>query len=150
MKARQKHRETGPTTGCCPDEDTCIEQKQRVRQKAVMYSKKQTKKEQFCTYTDTKVRMLGESDVGKQLSGIHRKENEQTCIFVYLCMCTCMRSENESASHSSPPQLKGVRVISPCAHAGVCPGTILLISLLCLFVGRAHRDTKTHTHTSNT
>jgi hypothetical protein len=31
-------------------------------------------------------------------------------------MYDCLRSESESASHSSPPQLKGVRVISACAR----------------------------------
>jgi hypothetical protein len=70
---------------------------------------------------------------------------------VSLSMYVCMRSESESASHSSPPQLKGVRVIYACARARVCSGTISLISLycVCLFAG-AHRDAHTHTHTQAT
>jgi hypothetical protein len=62
-------------------------------------------------------------------------------------MDVCMRSESESASHSSPPQLKGVRVICACARARLCSGTISLISLLCLFVCRC---TPSHTHTQAT
>jgi hypothetical protein len=61
----------------------------------------------------------GKSELDKQMSGILRKENKQTSILVCLCMYVCMRSESESASHSSLPQLNGVRVISACvcAHA---------------------------------
>jgi hypothetical protein len=59
----------------------------------------------------------------------------------------CMRSESESASHSSPPQLKRVRVISACVCERVRAGTIPLISLYCVCLSAgAHRDTKTHTH----
>jgi hypothetical protein len=46
MKDRQKRRVPGPTTGCCSRKDTCIEEKQRVRQPAV-YLEKKTKKEQI-------------------------------------------------------------------------------------------------------
>ncbi len=65
------------------------------------------------------MRSESESELGNQLSGILRKTSKQTCILVRLCMYLCMRSESESASHSSPPQLKGVRVISACARAFV-------------------------------
>jgi hypothetical protein len=45
MKARQKCPVAGSTTGCCPNEDTCIEEKQRVRQPAVRYTQQnKTKK----------------------------------------------------------------------------------------------------------
>jgi hypothetical protein len=67
-----------------------------------------------------------------------------------LCMSMCMRSESASASHSSPPQLKGVRVISARARARVCAGTISQISLLCLFVCRCPCHKHTHTQTSST
>ncbi len=70
---------------------------------------------------------MSESELGNQLSSILTKANKQTCIFVCLCMYVCMRSESESELHSSPPQLKGVRVISACLSAS------------------AHRDTDTHT-----
>jgi hypothetical protein len=76
------------------------------------------------------------SELGNQLSGILRKANKQTCITVCRCMYVCMRSDIESSSHSSPPQLKRVRVISACARACVCAGTVSLISLLCLFISR--------------
>ncbi len=61
-----------------------------------------------------------------QLSGILRKANKQiTNIYVHIHtsmhvgMHDCLRSESESTSHSSPPQLKGVRVIQS-THARVC------------------------------
>ncbi len=66
------------------------------------------------------MRSESESEFGNQLSGIIRKPNKQTCILVCLCMYVCIRSESESASHSSPPQLRGVRVISTCVCAHAC------------------------------
>ncbi len=83
------------------------------------------------------------TELGNQPSGILRKANKKKCILVCLCMYMCMRHESESASHSSPPQLKGVRVISACAHRCVCTGTTSLISLtvsVCL-----HTVTQKHT-----
>jgi hypothetical protein len=78
-----------------------------------------------------------------------RKENKQTCILVCLSMYVCMRSESESVSHSSPPQLKGVRVISACVcvcarvcwyyYADLSTGSVSL---------PVH--TVTHTHTQAT
>jgi hypothetical protein len=65
------------------------------------------------------MRSESESELGYQLSGILRKVNKQTCILVYLCIYVCMRRESESAAHSSPPQSKGVRVVSACARARV-------------------------------
>jgi hypothetical protein len=67
------------------------------------------------------MRSESESELGNQLSGmLIRKASKQTCILVCLCMYVCMRSERESASNSSPPQLKGVRVISACARSLAC------------------------------
>ncbi len=86
------------------------------------------------------MRSDSESEIVHQLSGILRKANKQTCILVCQCMYMCRRSKNESASHSSPPQLKGVRVISACVH------TISLISLLGLSVCQC-TPTLEHTHT---
>ena len=82
------------------------------------------------------MRSESESELCNQLSRILRQENKQTCILVCLCMYMCVRSESESASHSSPPQLNGVRVVSACVCARLCAGTISLISQLCLFVCR--------------
>jgi hypothetical protein len=62
------------------------------------------------------MRSESESELGYQLSGRLRKVNKQTCMLVCLCMYMCMRSESASASHSSPPQLKSVRVISACVR----------------------------------
>jgi hypothetical protein len=53
------------------------------------------------------LRSENEPELGNKMSGILRKTNKQTCILVCPCMYMCMRSESESASHSSPPQLKG-------------------------------------------
>ncbi len=58
------------------------------------------------------MRSDSESELANHLSGILRKANKQTNVPVCLCMYVCVRSESESASHSSPPHLKGVRVIS--------------------------------------
>jgi hypothetical protein len=64
------------------------------------------------------MRSESESECANQLSGILKKKKS---IRVCLCMHVCRRSESESASHSSPPLFKGVRVISACvcAHARV-------------------------------
>ncbi len=45
MKARQKSRLTGPTTGCWTNKASCIEEKQTVRQTALVYTQhsKQTR-----------------------------------------------------------------------------------------------------------
>ncbi len=70
-------------------------------------------------------------ELGNQLKGILRKANKQkTNIYsqrnasMHVCMYDCLRSESESASHSSPPQLKGVRVISTCARASVLTAVV--------------------------
>jgi hypothetical protein len=157
MKGRQKCPVAGPTTGCCPIQAACIKEKQRGRHPAVRYTHKKKKtKNKYIHIPHTSMHVViydcmgseSEQELGNQLSRILTKANKQTCMC--LCMYMCMRSEGESASHSSPPQLNGVRV-----PAGVCArvwaGTISLISLLCLFVCRCTRwDTKTHIHTQAT
>ncbi len=67
------------------------------------------------------IRTENESESGNQLSSILTKANKQTCILVCLYMYVCMQRKNESASRSSTPLFKGVRVISACvcAHARV-------------------------------
>ncbi len=65
----------------------------------------------------------------RQLSGTLRKSNEQHInIYIhkcmYVCMYVCLRSESEAASHSSPPQLKGVRVISACVRTCVLTAVV--------------------------
>jgi hypothetical protein len=94
MKARQKGRVAGPSTGCRTNQATCLEEKQRVRQTAVRYTQK-SKQTNICAYIH-----------------IHTS--------MHVCMHDCLRSESQSASHSSPPQLKGVQVISACARACLC------------------------------
>ncbi len=97
----------------------------------------------------------------RQPAGRYNQEskhtNMHTCVSVnvcvYLCVCECMcvlvRSENKSASHSSPPKLKCVRVIS--AYVSACSSTISLISLYCVcFVTQKHTHTHTHTQTLKT
>ena len=70
------------------------------------------------------MRSESESDLDNQLSGILRKANKKQDIHTHthvcmFCVYDCLRSESESVSHSSPPQLNGVRVISACARACV-------------------------------
>ncbi len=88
MKARQKCRLAGPTTGCRTNQDPCIQEKQRVSQTAVVYTQKIKQTKNKYMYIN-----------------IHR------CM--HVCMYDCMRSESESASQ---PQVKGVRVMSACAR----------------------------------
>ena len=68
---------------------------------------------------------------------------------MHVCVYDRMRSESESASHSSPPQLKGVQVISECAR--MC--WYYFANLFTVSVGLpVHTVTqkKSHTHISNT
>ncbi len=58
MKDRQKRRVTGPTTGCCPKQDTCIEEKQRVRPPAVRHTQQNKQKKNKHIHTHTQVCML--------------------------------------------------------------------------------------------
>jgi hypothetical protein len=53
MKARQKRRLAGSTTGCCANKEPCIEEKQRVRQPAVRYTQKNKKKKNKYIHTQT-------------------------------------------------------------------------------------------------
>jgi hypothetical protein len=158
MKARQKRRVAGPTTDCCSNKASCIEEKQRQRKPTVRCNQtNKRKKEQTYTYTTHTSMHVGmydcmrsesESELGNQLSGILTEGKKETCILVCLCMYVCMRSESESASHSSPPQLKGVRVISACVFVSTFVLVLFRKSLhcVCLSAG-AHRDTKTQTQT---
>ncbi len=97
MKARPKCRLAGPTTGCWTNQATCIEEKQRVRQTAVRYTQKSN---QIYIWISTRTNTM------------------------YVCMYDCLRSESESASHSSPPQLKGVRVLSACVRVCVLTAVV--------------------------
>jgi hypothetical protein len=65
-------------------------------------------------------------------------------------MYVCMRSENESSSHSSPPQLKRVRVICMCARVCVCWYCFANLSTLCSSTGAHCGTTNNLSHTSNT
>ena len=58
MKARQKFRLAGPTTGCYSIQDTCIEEKQRVRQTAVVYTQKSKQTTYIYTHTHTHIHKL--------------------------------------------------------------------------------------------
>jgi hypothetical protein len=69
MKARQKRRAAGPTTGCRTNEDACIEEKQKVSPPAVRYAQKNI-------YIDRDTLQTHESELGHQLSGT----NEDACI----------------------------------------------------------------------
>ncbi len=145
MKARQRRPVAGPTTGWRTNQASCIEEKQRCRQPVVRNTPENTS---IHAGMYDCMRSESESELGNHLSGILRKTNKQTNVPVCLCMYVCMRSESESASHSSPPQLTGVRVISTFVCACVCAGTTSLISLLCLFICRCtlwHKNTHTHT-----
>jgi hypothetical protein len=97
MKARQKRRVAGPTTDCCSNKASCIEEKQRQRKPTVRCNQTNNrKKEQTYTYTTHASMHVGmydcmrsesESELGNQLSGILRKEKKK---HAYLCVCVCM------------------------------------------------------------
>ncbi len=156
MKDWQKCPVAGPTTGCCTVEAPCIDEKQSVRQPAVRYTQNNKQKMNKYIHEKTKyacwsVWLYEEREwiSVRQPAVRDTQENYQTkWILVCPCMYVCMRSESESASHSSPPQLKGVWVISTCARARVCSGTIPLISLLCLPVHTVRQKKNTHTQTT--
>jgi len=160
MKARKKCPVAGPTTDCCANKDTCIEEKQRVRQPAVNYTKQnKTKKEQIYTYrfASMKVGMYDcmrtdrESEFSNKLSGILRQTSQQTCMLVCLWMYVCIRSESESASLvTTAAQGCASDLCMPrCVCASVRAGTISLLSLVCLFVCRC-TPWHMNTHTKNT
>ena len=90
------------------------------------------------------MRSESESELGNQLKGILRKANKQKTDIhrhrhasMHVCMYDCLRSESESASHSSPPQLKGVIMIPACACASVLTAVV-----------HAHKVDKQKTDTS--
>jgi hypothetical protein len=59
MKALQTRRLTGPTTGCCTNKASCIEEKQRVKATSCkVYSEKQTKKRTNINIHRHKIGML--------------------------------------------------------------------------------------------
>jgi hypothetical protein len=93
MKARQKRRLAGPTTGCCTNKASCIEEKQRVRPPAVRYTQKNN------TFTQAKY-LSTQQPLGNQLSGILRKAKKNKYIHtntnMHVGMYDCMRSESES------------------------------------------------------
>ena len=61
-----------------------------------------------------------------------------------MFVCMYVRSESASVSHSSPPQLKRVRVISACVYARACMLVLFRSSLYCVCLSAgAHRDTNT-------
>jgi hypothetical protein len=57
MKAPQERRVVGPTTGCWTNEDTFVEEKQRVGQTVVRYTQKE-KHIYIYIITDAQVSML--------------------------------------------------------------------------------------------
>jgi hypothetical protein len=76
MKARQKRRLAGPTTGCCTKKETCIDEKQRVRQPAVRYTQEKKKKE--------------------------KKKNIHTHPHKHACWYVCLYEERERIRVSQP------------------------------------------------
>jgi hypothetical protein len=69
MKALQKRRVAGPTTGCWTKKDPCIDKKQRVRPPAVTHTQKNKQKKNKYTQTQS----------------------------LHVGMYDCMRIESESA-----------------------------------------------------
>jgi hypothetical protein len=78
MKARQKCRLAGPTTGCWTNQLSCIEEKQRVRQTAVRYTQK---RKQTHTHTHTHT---------------HTVTHTHTHTHFRARMYDCLRSESKS------------------------------------------------------
>jgi hypothetical protein len=91
-----------------------------------------------------------ESELVNQLSVILIKSSKQiTNVYIhihrsmYVCMYVCMRSESESALQSSPPQLKGVRVIS----ARVCTRVRVRVCVCWYYFAGKYIQTHTHKYT---
>jgi hypothetical protein len=78
MKARQKRRMAGPTTGCWTIQSACIEEKQRVRQKnCQVYSERQTN-------------LL-----------IYPRINTQVCMFVCMIVWGARANQRHTRHHRS-------------------------------------------------
>jgi hypothetical protein len=138
MKVRQKRRLAGPTTGCCPNQDTCIEEKQRYRQPTVRYNEQNKRGEKNIhkhRHTSIRVGMYdcmrsereSDSELGNELSGILRRRKMHTCVSVYVYV---VYEERERIS---------VTLVTTAAQ-GVCEWS----------AAGAHRDTKTISHTHAT
>ncbi len=89
--------------------------------------------------------------LGRQLSYILRKTHKQTTYIhinksIHVCMYDCMRSERESASHSSALQLKAVSDLYMCTHACVWWYHFANLSTVSV-CPPVHTVTQTHTHT---
>ena len=147
MKARQKHRLTGPTTGCCPKKASCIEEKQRVRQPAVRYTQKKKQKKNKYIHTQTH-KSESESELRQPAVKYTQKikqTNTHACVSVYVCVY----AERErisvtlviTAAQGCPSDLY------QCVRARVCCYYFANLSTVsvCLPV-----HTVTHTHTQAT
>jgi hypothetical protein len=127
MKTRQKRPVAGPTTGCCANQASCIEEKQRVRQPAVRSPhEKKPKKEQIYTYTHTQVRMLVSA---VRYTQKNKQTNIHTCVSVYACV------------YEERERIRVTLVYCVCLSAGAHRDTHT----------HTHPHTPTHTHnTKNT
>jgi hypothetical protein len=92
MKARQNYRLAGSTTGCWTNQASLYRgETESWATRCQVHSEKQNKQKRN-TYIHTHTRSM------------------------HVCMYDPVRSKSESVSHSSPPQLKGARVIPACVR----------------------------------
>jgi hypothetical protein len=153
MTARQKCPLAGLTTGCCSNETSCIEEKQRVRP-AVRY-RKTNKEKQTHNYRHTSMqagmydcmRNESESELGNQRAGLLRQNkqtNMHTCVSVYVCVYE--ERERISVTIVTTAAQGCSCDLCMCAHVRVCWCYFANLSTVsvCLPV---HTVTQTHTHT---
>jgi hypothetical protein len=98
MKARQKRRLAGPTTGCHKNKDPCTEEKQRVRQPAVRYTQKNKQKKNKYIHTQTQTYACWYACLHEERGQIRvrqtdvrytqkrKQTNKHTCVSVYVCV----------------------------------------------------------------
>jgi hypothetical protein len=158
MNARQKCPVAGPTTGCCSNKAPCVEEKQRVRQPAVMHTQtKQTKKSKYiqththkyaCWYVRLydqrgRIRVRQPAVTYTQKS---KQTNMHTCVSVYLYVSE--ERERISVTLVTTAAQGCASDLSMCVYARMCVLALFRSSLhcVCLSAG-AHRDFKTHIHT---
>jgi hypothetical protein len=97
-KAQQKFGVAGPTTGCCTNSAACIEEKQRVRQPAVVYTQK-CKQTYIYTHTQRYTQYVRRIVWGATDTYIHT--HTQVCMLACLIFWGARANQRHTRQHHS-------------------------------------------------